>query len=70
MRSNLRRARERAVLKQAELATKAQIDETTLGQIERGAHRPRPTTRRAILKALGAPLEAAEELFALDSGEA
>ena len=70
MRSNLRKARERAVLTLEELGQRAGLDSTTVGMVERGLHAPRPSTRRRILEALGLPLEKAEELFELDRGEA
>lgn len=51
----IRRARERAIWGQAELARAAGISVTGLWQIEHGQRRPRPATIRKIAEALRIP---------------
>lgn len=50
---NIRRARERAVLTQAELAEIAGINRSSLSMIESGKKKPRPSTIRKLADALG-----------------
>jgi transcriptional regulator with XRE-family HTH domain len=51
----IRRARERAVLNQGELAEAAGLNRSSLSMIENGRKHPRMTTIRAIAHALGIP---------------
>lgn len=51
--SEFRRLRQRAVLTQKELADKAGITELSVVKIENGQQQPRPSTIRALARALG-----------------
>ena len=52
-RARLARLREQAVLTQKELAEKAGITELSVHKIENGLQNPRPSTIRALARALG-----------------
>lgn len=52
MGERVRYLRERRVLTQEELAQKAGLRTATVGDLERGKHRPRPSTLRKIAAAL------------------
>ncbi len=54
----LRGWRLRAGLTQAELATKANLQRTTVVDLEAGRHPPRPSSVRALAQALDVPSEA------------
>jgi transcriptional regulator with XRE-family HTH domain len=54
----LKEHRERALLTQAELATKSGVSEVTINRIEKNRHSPRFSTVRKLAQALG--VESAE----------
>ena len=54
----LRELRQKKLLTQAELAEMAGVRSATIADLERGKHRPRPSTIRKIAAALGIRPEA------------
>ena len=61
----LARLRERAVLTQKELAKRARISQISVHYIESGKQQPRPSTIRALARALGVR---PSELMSVDEG--
>jgi transcriptional regulator with XRE-family HTH domain len=51
--THLRELRDRASLSQEELAERAGVSRATIADLERGARKPHPKTRRKLAEALG-----------------